>query len=102
MIQRAADTPVAVFEIAMGTKSECTMRAIPALHLKKEHPAALASDWMFRFRLNLKPIDYLKGDQNSAGATSESLLKVVAGTFGIASTEKVPKLLLSMSAPPEL
>ena len=67
-----------------------------------EHPAAHSDDWMLRFGLNLLPFDYLKGDQNSAGATSESLLKVVAGTFGIVSTENVPKLLLSMSAPPEL
>lgn len=45
--------------------------------------------------------DYLNGDQNSAGATSESLENVAVGTIGIVSTEKVPKLLPSKSFAPE-
>ena len=46
---------------------------------------------------------YLKGDQNSIGATSDRESNVAVGTTGIVSTVKaVPNELLSRSLPPEL
>ena len=57
--------------------------------------------WMRGNRLKFK-LGYLNGDQNSPGATSDSLAKVAVGTIGIVSTEKVPKLLPSKSFAPEV
>jgi hypothetical protein len=69
---------------------------------KMQHPAARKpDDWMCRSALRFG-LDYLNGDQNSAGATSESLANVAVGTIGMVSTENVPKELPSISAPPEL